>query len=106
MKLFTILAVSSLFAVSAFAAASKEGPCKQAKELVTPICESAGFHQGDHKKNGKGLHVDCLHKILEGESVPGVTLTQDAQTAVNACQAHKAKHAAKKAAADAPAAAH
>ena len=78
---------TSAFAGSAFA--REDGPCRQIKES----CESAGFKKGDHKANGKGLYVDCMKKIMNGESVPGVAASGEQ---VAACKAKKAEHAAKK----------
>lgn len=66
---------------------------------IVKACEGAGFAPGDHKKGGKGLWADCVHKLAKGETVAGVTATQDE---AKACQtAAKADHKANKAARDA-----
>lgn len=63
-------------------------PC----ETIKKACEAAGFQKGKHK-DGKGLFIDCMGKLAKGESVPGVTVSQDD---INACktkhEAHKAEH--------------
>lgn len=73
--------VSSSFAFSAFA---EEGPCKQIKSA----CEAGGFIKGAHKKDGKGLFKDCMKKVLDGESVPGVTVPAEE---IAACKVKKEK---------------
>ncbi len=87
--LSAFILASSLVAFSA--SAGETGPCKQIKAA----CEAGGFVKGGHKKDGKGLYVDCMKKIMAGETVPGVTVTPDE---VTACKAKKDKHAAAKAA--------
>jgi hypothetical protein len=46
-----------------------DGPCKK----VVEACKAAGFKKGDHK-SGKGLHKDCVQKLLAGQTVDGVTV--------------------------------
>jgi hypothetical protein len=46
------------------------GECKPLKEA----CEKAGFTMGGHKKDGKGIIVDCMGKFAKGEKVEGVSL--------------------------------
>jgi hypothetical protein len=58
-------------------------PCKNIKAA----CEAAGFTKGDHK-NKKGLAMDCMKPIMEGQSVAGVTI---AAGDVEACKAKKAE---------------
>lgn len=41
---------------------------------IKSACEAGGYKMGDHKKNGKGLIVDCFHKLTKGEKVEGVGL--------------------------------
>ena len=60
-------------------------PCK----AVEQACEAAGFQRGMHKKDGKGLFLDCMRPLKEGKTVAGVNISADV---VNAC---KAKAAAK-----------
>lgn len=66
----------------------KSHPCKEIKEA----CEAAGFTKGGHK-NKKGLQVDCIKKLMNGESVEGVTV--DAAK-ISACKEKKDSHAEKK----------
>lgn len=68
--------------------AHAQGPCKKAREKVRAACEAAGFREGGQKE-GKGLHKDCMRKIMHGESVPGVSLGNDADVA--ACQKKRAE---------------
>lgn len=82
-----IAAVIVLSSVSAFAEKDTH-PCKDIKAA----CESAGFIKNGHKDK-KGLYVDCLQPIMNGQSVPGVTVSTDA---VAACKAKKAEHHAQK----------
>ncbi len=82
-----LILTSSLLSISAFA--REVGPCRKIKQA----CESAGFKKGDHKSNGKGLYVDCMKKIMSGETVPGVSASSDE---VAACKAKKEHHAARK----------
>lgn len=72
-----------LFTFSIFAdeASDRPQPCMQIKKA----CESAGFQMGKAKE-GKGLVKDCMRKITNGESVPGVKLSTEI---INGC---KEKH--------------
>ena len=66
---------------------------------IAKACEGAGYKPGDHKKTGKGLWADCVHKIAKGETVEGVTATADeAKACMASKKEHKAEKAAKKAA--------
>jgi hypothetical protein len=89
----TIALVAAIALSSAFAQAKPkhEGPCQK----IRKSCEAAGFAKGAHKTNGKGLFVDCMKKIMNGETVAGVTV--DAQD-VSKCKEVKAKRHARKAA--------
>ena len=80
---------SSLVAFSSHA--GETGPCKQIKAA----CEAGGYVKGSHKKNGKGLYIDCMKKIMAGESVEGVNVPADE---VAACKEKKEKRAAAKSA--------
>ncbi|HTL13269.1 MAG TPA: hypothetical protein VL588_12315 [Bdellovibrionota bacterium] len=62
-----------------------EKPCMKVKAA----CEAAGFKKGGHKDGNKGLHVDCMKKIMGGESVEGVTVSS---SDVDACKAKRAAH--------------
>jgi hypothetical protein len=75
---------------------ARTGPCKQ----ILQACNAAGYYLGGHKKGpNKGEYLDCMDPILKGGSVPGVSVTPDE---VSACNAHRARHAAQKAAGGAP----
>lgn len=72
------------------------GPC----EVYKKACHAAGFKLGQHKV-GKGLWLDCVAKLVAGETVAGVTVeaTADDATAckpvVDKAVAKAAAHAAK-----------
>ena len=92
-KVAQLLSVALFFAAGSALAEPGEhgdGPCK----AIKAACESAGFYKGGHDK-GKGLGMDCMKKIMEGGSVPGVSVTADQ---VAACKAKKAKWQEKRAA--------
>jgi hypothetical protein len=65
----------------------KDHPCREIKTA----CEAAGFHKGDHKKNGKGLWLDCMDKLKVGEAVPGVSVSADKVAACKVKLATKKK---------------
>ena len=71
---------------------------EKAKDLpqcasITKACEAAGFEPGDHKKNGKGLWVDCVGALAHGKKVEGVTATQDeAKACADAAKAEHKEH--------------
>lgn len=79
--LVMVLASSSL----AFADKATENP---ACANIAKQCESAGFEPGEHKKDGKGLWVDCVEAIAKGKTVAGVSATADEAKACHV--AHKA----------------
>ena len=81
------LSIASLSIGPVFA--NEDGPCKKIKSA----CEAGGYEKGAHKKNGKGLFVDCMKKIMNGEAVEGVTVAAED---VAACKAKKDKRGAKK----------
>jgi hypothetical protein len=91
-NLALVLIALNALALSPAFANEGEGPCKQIKAA----CEAGGYTKGAHKKTGKGLFVDCMKKIMEGEAVEGVTVPAEE---VAACKAKKEKHHAKKEAA-------
>jgi hypothetical protein len=83
-KLPALIALS-LAIPAGFARAEDGGPCRKIREA----CEAAGFTKGGHKKGeGKGLFVDCMKKIADGETVPGVTVAAED---VAACKEKKGK---------------
>jgi GH24 family phage-related lysozyme (muramidase) len=90
MKL-TLLVFALVTSSIAHAEHAKDLP--QCANLVK-ACESAGYEPGDHKKNGKGLWVDCVGAIVHGKTVAGVTATKDEAKAC--ADAAKAEHKAHK----------
>lgn len=56
-----------------------EGPCKRVKEA----CEAAGYLPGQHNQ-GKGLWMNCMNKLKNGKTVPGVNASA---SDVEACKA-------------------
>lgn len=80
----TMIVLGSVSAFAQGTAPKGEHPCKQ----IQAACESAGFVKGEHKEK-KGLFKDCMHPILAGQSVAGVTVGADV---VAACNANKAAH--------------
>jgi len=81
--LFIAILTTSLFSL-AHATEGKDHPCKEIKAA----CEAAGYVKGGHKDK-KGLHIDCLKKLMNGESVEGVSIGADK---IAACKEKKEKH--------------
>jgi hypothetical protein len=87
-----LLIVFVIFA-SPLIKAEESHPCKN----IEKACEAAGFVKGQHKEGkGKGLWIDCMQKLKNGETVEGVNV---APAEIEACKAkvqehkeHKAKH--------------
>lgn len=46
-------------------------------QTITSSCKAAGYLPGQHKKDGKGLWMDCVGAIAHGKTVAGVAATQD-----------------------------
>jgi hypothetical protein len=74
----------------------KVHPCRK----IMQACEAAGFVRGGHKKAkgdqkevDKGLMKDCMQPIMGGQTVANVTVDP---SDVQACQARKEHHKAKK----------
>jgi hypothetical protein len=64
-------------------------PCKE----IMQACKAAGFYKGGHKKGpNKGIFEDCMKPIKNGQTVPGVTLSDP--NAGPACKAREEKHRA------------
>lgn len=63
-------------------------PCLQVKKA----CEAANFEKGKHKE-GRGIAKDCMQKLANGESVPGVNISSDI---VAACKDKREQHKPKK----------
>jgi hypothetical protein len=80
MKLIVLVGALSLGTPS-FAEEPLPKPC----QTIATACEAAGFHRGGHKE-GKGLWKDCVAPILDGRTIPGVTVAPDD---VKACQAKR-----------------
>ncbi len=76
---------------SSIALAVKDGSDVPACAGVTDVCMKAGYEPGEHKKDGKGLWMDCVVPVAHGKTVAGVTgITQ---AAAHACgQAERAAH--------------
>lgn len=90
MKKLILTLICLSFTAPAFA--EKEGkdhPCRKIKEA----CEAAGYKKGGHKDGGKGLHVDCMKKLREGQTVEGVNVSAED---LAACKEKAAEHMAKK----------
>ena len=89
-KKLIVLSLLSLLSLSLYAEEKHEAshPCMQIKSA----CAAAGFTKGDHK-NKKGLHLDCMKPILDGQTVAGVTVSADV---ISACKSKQAEHKAKK----------
>jgi hypothetical protein len=89
-KKLMVLCLFSFLSVSVFAEEKHvDGhPCKQIKSA----CEAAGFIKGGHKDK-KGLHLDCMKPILDGQAVAGVSVSAEQ---ISACKIKQAEHKAKK----------
>ena len=74
----------SLMLVGASIAKADKATENPACANIAKACESAGFMPGDHKKNGKGLWVDCVGAIAKGKAVAGVTATAEEAKACKA----------------------
>jgi len=86
MKL-TVLA--ALLTLGSLAHAQKPAELPQCTSIVQQ-CEKAGYEPGEHKKNGKGLWVDCVGAIAHGKSVAGVTASEaDAKACAQAARAER-----------------
>ena len=92
-KLVVMMIASALVSGLAFAAdapappADASHPCR----VIEQACETAHFVRHGHTKDSKkGLFVDCLRPILNGQTVEGVP-AQDAKV-IEGCKARMAKH--------------
>ena len=92
-KLTLALGTLSILTLSLSPAFANEGgdggPCKKIREA----CIAGGFTAGGHKDGNKGLHIDCMKKIMGGETVAGVTIPAEE---VAACKAKKDKRKEKR----------
>jgi hypothetical protein len=79
------VASALLLATPSFAEGGKEEPLPKPCQTIATACEAAGFHRGGHKE-GKGLWKDCVAPILDGRTIPGVSVASDD---VKACQAKR-----------------
>jgi hypothetical protein len=84
MRTLLIAFLTTSFFSLAHATDSKNQPCKEVKAA----CEAAGYVKGGHKDK-KGLRIDCLRKLMKGESVEGVSVASDK---IAACKEKKEKH--------------
>ena len=67
-SIFTfIIGLLVCFNGTAFAAK----PC----EAIEKACKAAGFYKGGNV-SGKGLYLNCLQPIIEGKTVPNVTVSE------------------------------
>jgi hypothetical protein len=98
-----------LFVTGSMAFAKNDGSDLPACKGVTDVCMAAnvsakdsktgqemhGYQPGEHKRDGEGLWVDCVHKLAKGQQVAGVSGVS--QPAAAACMAaEKASHGRKK----------
>ena len=83
-----LLIAVSFGSIEALAQADKH-PCAQ----IIKACKSAGFVKNDHK-DGKGLWVDCVNKIVNGQSVAGVNISNPEDVA--SCKAKREERKEKK----------
>jgi hypothetical protein len=85
----SLLVLSLFVCSSAFAHGGHDGSDIAACKGVTDVCMTKGFEPGDHKKNGKGLWMECVHKLAKGETVEGVTgvSKESAQSCADAAKA-------------------
>ncbi len=89
LSVLSVLILSSSV-VSFGASADDKGPCRE----IRAACEAGGFTKGGHKDGkNKGLFMDCMKKIMAGESVQGVTVASEQ---VAACKEKKEKRHSKK----------
>jgi len=80
-----LLTISNVFAESEKNKSGQgEKPCLEVKKA----CEAAGFEKGKHKE-GKGLYLDCIKKLANGESVAGVSVSADV---IASCKQRQDKH--------------
>lgn len=85
MKTMLILNLAlGLLAGHAYAADDAGKPCMKIKQA----CEAAGFTKGGHKE-GKGLMMDCMKKLAQGESVAGVNISAEDMAS---CKEKHAEH--------------
>jgi hypothetical protein len=76
MKNLKFVLLASIFGLNVSAIAAEAVANDPACTTIVGACEGAGYHPGEHKKNGKGLWVDCVGAIAKGKTVAGVTNTQ------------------------------
>jgi len=88
MKTLSLALLLSLATGSTIASAEEPKPAHPC-EAVKSACEAAGFVKGGHKKDKKGLFVDCMQPLMAGQSVAGVSAAADV---VAACKQKKEDH--------------
>ncbi len=91
-KQFLITLVLTAFSLAAWSdnhdKEHGDGPCKKIKDA----CVAAGFEKGKHKEK-KGLKMDCMKPIMNGETVAGVTVSPED---LSACKEKKEQRKEKK----------
>jgi GH24 family phage-related lysozyme (muramidase) len=98
MKSLQLSALALVLSFGFLAHAEKAVDAPACASLVKS-CEAAGFEPGEHKKNGKGIWVDCVGALAKGKTVAGVTASQaDAKACAQAAKADRAANKAAKAA--------
>lgn len=92
-KMMNLVVAAGALVLSTQALAQKPA---DVPECTGPVaaCEKAGFQPGEHKKNGKGLWVDCIGARAHDKAVEGVTITKEEAKAC--ADAAKAVRGAKK----------
>jgi len=82
-KVKAIVAVISILA-TAQVFAHDMGDMDKSCSTIADACKAAGFVQDDTA--GKGFWMDCMHPILLGKTVTGVTVSS---ADVKSCRTHK-----------------
>ena len=80
-------ALSGLVVVAIVGPATGASGDDSACRRIEDACKGAGFAKGKHT-DGKGLSLDCVKPIVNGQTVSGVTV--DAAT-VKDCRAERAE---------------
>lgn len=91
MKIFKSVLLVMFFGLSVSAFANHEESDPACAAIVT-ACKGAGYEPGEHKKNHKGLWVDCVGKIAKGKTVEGVSNTKEEARACMKAKHHARKH--------------
>lgn len=94
MKNFKFVLLASVFSLSASVFAAENAATDPACTAIVAACEGAGYQPNEHKKNNKGLWIDCIGAIAKGKTVAGVSNTKEEARACMKVhrQARKQKH--------------